>query len=62
MPLLLEQAVQTRAERSSGVAVLTLPGDVGGDGRPGGRAAPHVIAGRTRRSPRIPMAWVARPT
>ena len=40
MPGLLEQAVQ-RALEAPGVAVLTLPGDVGGQDAPG--AAPHFV-------------------
>ena len=57
MPRLLEQAVQRRATPGPGVAVLTLPGDVGGldlpkDSRPAAFVAAAGAAG-PRRTPSL---------
>ena len=50
LPLLIEQAANT-AIQESGVAVLTLPGDVGGLDLPKGTTVPHFVETRPRSMP-----------
>jgi pyruvate dehydrogenase (quinone) len=50
LPLLIEQAANT-AIHESGVAVLTLPGDVGGLDLPKGTAVPRFVETRPRSMP-----------